>query len=128
MGRRSRRRAEGEGGGGAAPSIPDAEYTLSDGGLLALRCALTPRTRAEYAKVRSGQADRPGASREDAWQRSVEYLFERLATRWVASDVEYEGQKEILMRFRVASQDERAAIRMALREHLAEWFPEMDAP
>jgi hypothetical protein len=32
------------------------------------------------------------------------------------------------MRFRVASQDERKFVRDALREHLAEHFPELQAP
>ena len=37
-------------------------------------------------------------------------------------------QKELLGRFRFASQDERRWIRDVLREHLAEHFPELDAP
>ena len=32
------------------------------------------------------------------------------------------------MRFRVASVEERAWIREVLREHLAEWFPDVEAP
>ena len=89
---------------------------------------MTPRTREQYRAVRSGLADAPGANREDAWQRSVEYLFERLVTRWDAAGVVYEDQRELLQRYRAASQSEREAIRSALRTHLAEWFPEMDAP
>jgi len=124
VGRRSRRRSGGESG----PTIPDAAYGLSDGGSLSLRCVMSPKTRAQYATVRSGLGDSPGASREDAWQRSVEYLFERLATAWTVAGVEYSDQRELLQRFRVASQDERAAVRSALRQHLHEWFPEMEAP
>ena len=67
-------------------------------------------------------------SQEDAWQRAVEFLFERLAVRWMIAGVPIEKQKELLARYRFASQDERAWIRDALREHLAEWFPEMEAP
>ena len=89
---------------------------------------MSPKTRAQYATVRSGLGDSPGASREDAWQRSVEYLFERLATGWTVAGVEYADQRELLQRFRVASQDERAAVRSALRQHLQEWFPDVEAP
>ncbi len=37
-------------------------------------------------------------------------------------------QKELLTRYRLASQDERGFVRTALREHLAEWFPDVEAP
>ena len=48
--------------------------------------------------------------------------------RWVIADAPIEKQKELLQRFRVASPDERAWIRDVLREHLAEWFPDVEAP
>ena len=48
--------------------------------------------------------------------------------RWVVSDVPTEGQRELLMRFRVATQDERRWIRDVLREHLTEHFPDLEAP
>jgi hypothetical protein len=38
------------------------------------------------------------------------------------------GQKALIARFRVASAEERTWIRTVLREHLTEWFPEMQAP
>ncbi len=37
-------------------------------------------------------------------------------------------QKELLARFRMASQAERHWIRDVLREHLAEHFPDVEAP
>ena len=67
-------------------------------------------------------------SQEDAWQRAIEFLFERLAVRWVVSDVPTEGQRELLLRLRVATPDERRWIRDVLREHLAEHFPDLEAP
>ena len=124
MGKRSRRK----GGGNELPSIPDADYELPSGGSLRLKCVMSIKTRAQYESVRSGLDDRPGASREDAWQRAVEYLFERLVNGWTVAGVDYAEQKELLMRFRVASQDERAEVRDAMRVHLADWFPEMTAP
>jgi len=39
-----------------------------------------------------------------------------------------EGQKELLARYRVATQDERRFVRDALRRHLAEYFPDLEAP
>ena len=119
MGKRSRRR------GAEAPKAPEAEYRSAAGDVLALRGAMTPATRAEYAGVRGGSP----LSHEDAWQRAVEFLFERLAVRWeIAGTEPITRQKELLARFRFASQDERRWIRNVLREHLAEWFPDMEAP
>ncbi len=92
--------------------------------MLTLRGSMTPATRREYADAVAGSP----LSREDAWQRAVEFLFERLAVRWVIADVPIERQKELLQRFRFASQDERTWIRNVLREHLAEWFPDVEAP
>jgi hypothetical protein len=123
MGRRSRQRAR-EGGKLAAPT---SDYADADGNVLTLRGAMTPATRREYAEVLAG-AGRPAAAREDAWQRAVELLFERLAVRWEIAGAPIERQQELLQRFRVASQQERAWIRGVLREHCAEWFPDVEAP
>ena len=46
--------------------------------MLVLRGSLTPRRGAQYAEVAGGNI----LSREDAWQRAVEFLFERLVVRW----------------------------------------------
>jgi len=120
MGRRSRRR-----GAQDSPTAPESEYRSPAGDLLVLRGAMTPATRREYAATAAGSP----LSREDAWQRAVEFLFERLAVRWQIADTEpITRQKELLARFRFASQDERRWIREALREHLAEHFPELDPP
>jgi hypothetical protein len=123
MGRRSRQRADR-----GKLAAPTSEYRDPEGGVLTLRGALSPAARREYASVRAGAGGRPAATQEDAWQRSVELLFERLAVRWEIAGVPVERPRELLERYRAASQDERAWIRDALREHLAEWFPEMEAP
>src|SRR5215207_10494380 len=118
MGRRSRRR------GAESLAAPETPYADAEGNVLVLRGAMTPATRAEYAKVRGG-----GLNQEDAWQRSVEFLFERLAVRWEIAGAEpIERQKELLARYRFATGDERIWIRGVLREHLAEWFPDVEAP
>ena len=90
-----------------------------------LRGSLTPKTRLQYAEVVGGNI----LSREDAWQRAVEFLFERLVVRWeIAGTPPISKQKELLARFRFASAEERQFIRETLRTHLADWFPEMQAP
>ncbi|MDQ3608686.1 MAG: hypothetical protein M3459_07285 [Actinomycetota bacterium] len=126
MGKRSRQR--GRAGGGAAPpqlTAPASEYRSPEGdAILELRGALTPATRREYAGVLHDQA----RATEDTWQRAVEFLFERLAVRWGIDGVPTEGQRELLGRYRMASQAERRFVRDALREHLAEHFPDVEAP
>jgi hypothetical protein len=107
------------------PRAPECEYRDPDGNLLVLRAAMTPGTRREYAAAATGSP----LSREDAWQRAVEFLFERLAVRWeIAGTEPIDRQKELLARFRFATAGERAWIRDVLREHLAEHFPDLEAP
>jgi hypothetical protein len=104
---------------------PESEYRGEHGSVLVLRGALTPATRVQYAEVFGGNI----LSREDAWQRAVEYLFERLAVRWdIAGAEPLTRQKDLLARYRFASAEERRWIRAVLREHLAEHFPDMEAP
>jgi hypothetical protein len=104
---------------------PESEYRDEHGSVLVLRGALTPATRQAYAAELHGNV----LSQEDAWQRAVEFLFERLAVRWeIASTEPITRQKELLARFRFASVDERKWIRGVLREHLTEHFPDMEAP
>src|SRR3954470_6586098 len=104
---------------------PTSDYRSADGSaVLTLRGAMTPKTRQAYAEVIAGNI----LSREDAWHRGVEFLFERLAVRWEIAGVTTEGQKALLMRFRVATQDERRFVRDTVREHVAEHFPDVEAP
>jgi len=103
---------------------PSSDYTDPEGNVLTLRGSLTPRTRQEYQQALAGSP----LSREDAWQRAVEFLFERLAVRWEIAGVPIDRQRELLARFRLASADERAWVRGVLREHCAEHFPDVQAP
>ncbi len=115
MGRRNRQRSREQ------LRAPSTDYADPDGNVLTLRGAMTPATRREYAEV--------GGTREDAWHRQVEFLFERLAVRWeIAGTEPITRQKELLGRFRFAAPDERRWIRDVLREHLAEHFPDVEAP
>jgi hypothetical protein len=104
---------------------PGVEYRSSDGDVLELRGSMTPGTRQQYRDALGGSP----LSQEDAWHRGVEFLFERLAVSWAVAGVEpITRQKELLARFRMASQAERSWIRDVLRAHLAEHFPELPAP
>jgi hypothetical protein len=120
MGKRARRRGAAE-----ALRAPESEYRNPDGDVLLLRGSLSPASRRKYAEVMGGSP----LSQEDAWQRAVEFLFERLAVSWAAGGAEpITRQEELLGRYRFAGQDERRWIRDVLREHLAEHFPDLTPP
>ncbi len=120
MGKRARRR-----GAADQPHAPETSYASPEGQVLKLRGVLSPATRREYAAAFAGSP----LSREDAWQRAVEFLFERLVTRWEIAGAEpLTRQRELLGRLRFASQDERRWIRDVMREHVAEHFPDVEAP
>ena len=120
MGRRGRRQGK--------LTAPSSDYGDEQGNTLTLRGSLTPGTRAEYAQVLAGIGGRASSTREDAWQRAVELLFERLAVRWTVSGVPTAGQRELLGRLRMAGPAERQWVRGTLRAHCAEWFPDVDVP
>jgi hypothetical protein len=122
MGRRQRQRAD-RGLGGRADS---SEYTDDEGNVLVLRGSLSPRTRRSYARIASGQDLPPAATRDDAWQRSFEFLFEHLAESWtIAGTDPLTSQRELLGRLRMASQAERGWVRNTLRRHCDQYFPEL---
>lgn len=102
---------------------PTSEYRDAEGNVLRLRGSMTAGSRREYDAILAG-----GHDREDAWQRAAEFLFERLAVSWSIAGLELGSQRELLGRYRMASADERRFVRDALREHVAEWFPELHAP
>jgi hypothetical protein len=104
-------------------AAPTSEYRDADGNVLTLRGSLTPGSRRRYADTLGG-----GFEREDAWQRAAELLFEFLAVSWTISGLEITRQKELLGRYRMATGDERQFVRDALREHVSEHFPELQAP
>ena len=103
---------------------PQSSYTDAEGNVLTLRGSLTPASRRQYAETLAGNP----LSREDAWQRAAELLFERLVVRWEIADEPITRQRELLARFRAASPEERSWARDVLREHCAEHFPDVQAP
>jgi hypothetical protein len=104
-------------------TAPTSDYRDADGNLLTLRGSLTPGSRKQYADILAG-----GLNQDDAWQRATELLFERLAVSWTISGLEISRQKELLGRYRMATTDERRFVRDTLREHVAEHFPDVQAP
>ncbi len=105
-----------------APSI------LYDGGpddlAIELRAGLPLPARARYHE----ELHDLRRSTDDSWQRALEFLWEQLGTRWSVHGTELTARKELLGRYRMASQDERRFVRESLRQHLAEYFPEMERP
>ncbi len=89
-------------GAESARRRPSSDYTDPHGNVLTLRGSLTPATRREYARD-AGRQGRRALAAEDAWQRAVELLFERLAVRWVIAGAPIDRQRELLLRFRVAT-------------------------
>ena len=104
-------------------TAPTTDYRDADGSVLVLRGSLTPATRQAYTDTLSG-----GLHREDARARAIEMLFERLAVRWTINGLQTTRQKELLGRYRIASAAEREFVLASLRAHLAENFPELEAP
>ena len=128
MGKRARKRSgEVAGSGPARPRdeivAPISVYTDPEAGELELRGSLTLKTRSEYAATLGG-----GLDRDDAWQRATELLFERLTVAWTVAGVRSDKQKELLGRYRMASAAERQFVRDSLRAHVAENFPDVEAP
>lgn len=115
MGRRGRQREK--------LAAPASEYRDDEGNVLSLRGALSPASRRRYGEILAG-----GLEREDAWQRAIEFLFEHLARSWTIAGLEITRQRELLGRYRLASAAERQFVRDSLRQHVAEHFPELQAP
>jgi hypothetical protein len=118
MGKRSRRR-----GREPASPVSTTAYTDPEGNILTLRDELSAGT---VKKVRQLDST-PAASTEDRWQRRGELLFERLTVSWTIAGLPLEGQKELLGRYRMASNDERRWISDTIERHLSEHQPELTA-
>jgi hypothetical protein len=124
MGRRSRQRGRTD-----KLEAPTTDYTSPDGEqVLTLRGALSPKSRQEFAKAADPSHARAAANVEDVRARAIELLFERLVARWVVNEVPTEGPKPLLARYRAATRTERDWITGVLREHCAEWFPDVKVP
>ena len=120
MGKRARKRARSAGGRRAEAS--STSYPFGEDGSIALRDELSPGTLRALEQLEA----RPAASAEDRWQRRVELLFEHLVVEWEVAGLPLTGQRELLGRYRMASADERRAVREALAAHLRERYSDVE--
>lgn len=112
----------------ASVAAAEIDREIGDHGVLTLRLGMSPGTRAEYDALLKGFRSTAASTQEDRWARALEFLYERLVVRWEIAGVTTSGQKDLLQRLRVATRDERQAIREGLRAHLAEHLPDVQAP
>lgn len=74
-----------------------------------------PRNEPTQADLK-GRAQNP----DDLWHRKMEWLFERLVKSWTIAGLDpITDQRELLGRFRAASQTERAWVLATVRSHVA---------
>lgn len=110
-------------------TAPTTEYRSADGEqLLTLRGAMSLKTRQQYARETGPGGMTAAATTDDMRERAIEFLFERLVAGWTINAIPTEKPKELLLRYRVASREERQWITSVLREHCAEWFPDVTVP
>jgi len=108
---------------------PTTDYASADGEqTLTLRGALSAKTRQQYARETSPSGVSAAANTDDMRERAIEFLFERLVAGWTISEIPTTKSKELLTRYRVATREERVWITAVLREHCAEWFPDVAVP
>jgi hypothetical protein len=102
---------------------PTVDYVDAEGNVLSLRQELS---RGTIAKLREGPAT-AATSRDDAWRRRSELLFERLAVRWEIAGVPLEEQKMLLGRYRMADSATQEWVRRTMAEHVERHIPELSA-
>jgi hypothetical protein len=89
--------------------VGTTEYVDAEGNVLTLR-----HTTAKVPDAHVGAA----SSVDDAWHRRNEIRFERYAVRWVISGLEYEKQKELLARYRMADRATQEWVQGTIDRHL----------
>ena len=97
------------------------DYVDAEGNTLALRQSLSAGT---IAKLGEGPAT-AATSREDAWHRRSELLFERLAVRWEIAGLPLDDQKMLLGRYRMADATTQQWVRETIATHLERHIPEL---
>jgi hypothetical protein len=91
--------------------VQTTDYTDDEGNVLTLR-----HTDAQVSDPHASAA----ASSEDLWHRRNEMRFERYVVRWVISGLEYEKQKELLARYRMADSATQEWVQRTIDRHLAD--------
>jgi hypothetical protein len=99
--------------------VPTVDYSDAEGNVLTLRQSLSAGT---VAKLSEGPAT-AATTREDAWHRRSELLFERLAVRWEIAGLPLEDQKMLLGRYRLADSGTQEWVRRTIDEHVERFIP-----
>lgn len=97
------------------------DYRDPEGNVLTLRESLSAGTIAKVGEPPAGAA----TSRDDAWHRRYEALFERLAVRWEIAGLPLDEQKMLLGRYRMADAETQRWVRQTIARHLEEHIPEL---
>lgn len=105
----------------ARVDVPAIDYVDDEGNVLVLRQSLSAGT---IRKLGEGPAT-AAASREDAWRRRQEMLFERLVVSWEIAGVPLEDQKMLLGRYRMADAETQRRVRETIAEHVDRHIPEL---
>jgi hypothetical protein len=100
---------------------PTVDYSDAEGNVLTLRQSLSAAT---IAKLGEGPAT-AATTREDAWRRRSELLFERLAVRWEIAGLPLTDQRTLLGRLRMADAETQEWVRRTIAEHLDRFLPEL---
>ena len=100
---------------------PTVDYTDAEGNVLTLRQSLSGGT---IAKLGEGPTT-AATTREDAWHRRSELLFERLAVRWEIAGLPLTDQKMLLGRYRMADSATQEWVRRTIDEHIERFIPEL---
>lgn len=103
------------------PAGATSDYADADGNVLTLRQSLSPATMAKIGRRAGGAA----ASRDDAWRRRTEMLFERLAVSWEIAGLPLTDQAMLLGRYRMADAETQRWVRETIAEHVERYLPEM---
>jgi hypothetical protein len=90
-------------------TVETVDYTDEDGNVLTLRRTLEQLPGAHRTAA---------SSVDDDWHRQGEIRFERYAVRWVISGLEYEKQKELLARYRMADSAQQDWVQRTIDRHL----------
>jgi hypothetical protein len=100
---------------------PTVDYTDVEGNVLTLRRSLS---RGTIAQIGAGPAT-AATTREDAWKRRSELLFERLAVRWEIAGLPLTDQKMLLGRYRMADGATQEWVRLTIVNHIDNFIPEL---
>jgi hypothetical protein len=100
---------------------PTVDYADAEGNILTLRQSLSAGT---IAKLAEGPAT-AATTRDDAWRRRSELLFERLAVRWEIAGLPLTDQKMLLGRYRMADAGTQEWVRKTIAAHVERFIPEL---